>query len=164
MASARRKLLAFYLPILCGLASCLSALAQKPFDSKRDPEQDLLAAKDKATQEHKNIFLDFGGNWCEPCLMLDAALNQDSELATTLEHNFVVVHVAVGILSSSKKVNHLREQLPKFHSYPHVIVLTADGTVLHDEVKGDFMTNADGKGIDHKVLDAFLEKWSPQKQ
>ena len=95
---------------------------------------------------------------------LDAALNQDSELATTLEHNFVVVHVAVGIFSSGKKVNHLREQLPKFNRYPHVIILTADGIILHDEVTGDFLTNADGKGIDHKVLDAFLEKWSPQKQ
>ena len=153
------KVSVFLLSLLLSTGSVTAQ--QKPFDSKRDPERDLIAAKAEAKRDHKNIFLDFGGNWCGPCLLLDDALSQDPDVADTLKRNFVIVHVAVGIFHSGDKVKELREHLPAFNRYPHVIILAPDGTVLHDELKGDFITNPDGKGISHKVLKSFLEEWSP---
>lgn len=135
--------------------------ADKPFDSHRNPEQDLFEAKKQAAAEHKNIFLDFGGNWCPPCLELDRTLHEDRSLEARLQRSFVVVHVDVGGIFSNKAATKLRQQFPKFKSYPHIIILGPDGRLLHDEISGDFMTNSDGRGYSREVLAKFLDKWAP---
>ena len=149
------------LPCLAAGLLWATAHAQKPFDSKRDPQADLQAAEQQAALEHKNVMLDFGGNWCTYCLQLDAALHDDPELLARLTRNYVVVHVDVGGLFSNRKANKLRANYPRFNSYPHVLVLNADGRIVHDQVRGDFLTKDDGKGLSHRVLGEFLDRWAP---
>jgi thioredoxin-related protein len=145
------------------LAPCLLA-SDKPFESHRDPEKDLLDAEKQATAEHKNIFLDFGGNWCPPCLELDRALHEDKDLEARLQRSFVVVHIDVGGIFPNKAATKVRKQFPQFKRYPHVVIVSPEGKVVHDEVSGDFMTNADGRGYSHEVLGKFLDKWAPDTQ
>jgi predicted protein tyrosine phosphatase len=51
---------------------------------------------------------------------------------------------------------------PKFKGVPHMMVLSADGKLIHDEVRGDFRTKDDGKGLSHHVLSEFLKRCSPE--
>jgi thiol-disulfide isomerase/thioredoxin len=151
----------FVLGAMLLISPCVLA-ADKPFDSKRDAEQDLRRAVEQASAQHKNIFVDFGGNWCPPCVELDEALRGDPNLTRRLEESFVVIHVDVGGLFPNKAATRIRKQYPRFKSVPHVLILTSDGKLLHDEVRGDFLTNDNGKGYSHKVLARFLDRWAPQ--
>ena len=62
------SLAAFQLPLLWG---------QGPFDPKQNAEQGLKNGIKQAKQVHKNILLDFGANWCAPCVSLDLLLETD---------------------------------------------------------------------------------------
>jgi thiol:disulfide interchange protein len=92
--------------------------AMGPFDSHRDAEQDLRLAEKQAAAEHKNIFLDFGANWCSPCVALDQYLHEDPRLMARLERDYVVVRVSIGIWSSSKQTTAVRNRYPKFKEVP----------------------------------------------
>ena len=56
---------------------------------------DIAAATAQARREHKRILLDFGGNWCGDCQILDMYYHQ-SPNAQLLAQYFVVVHVDIG--------------------------------------------------------------------
>src|SRR5258706_13865051 len=55
---------------------------------------DIDAAMTKARAERKRVIVDFGGNWCGDCKVLDANFHK-SENAALLESGFVLVHVNV---------------------------------------------------------------------
>jgi thiol:disulfide interchange protein len=49
---------------------------------------DIAAAITQASQQHKNIILAFGGDWCGDCLVLDYYLHQPPN-AELLSNNFI---------------------------------------------------------------------------
>jgi len=113
--------------------------------------KEALAA---AAREHKRVLLDFGGNWCIDCHILENAFHQP-RIAPLLNNNFVVVHVDVGKydknldLAKRYKVN-----LEK--GVPSLAVLTARGVVLYstfDFERARVMTEED--------VIAFLDQWKP---
>lgn len=135
--------------------------ANKPFDSHRDAEQDLLLAEKQAAAEHKNIILDFGANWCAPCVALDLFLHENSKLAERLERSYVVVRVGIGIWSSSKETTVVRNRYPKFKAVPHILILTPDGTLLHDASRDPIADDPKHNIYDYDALAALLDKWAP---
>ena len=56
---------------------------------------DLSAALRTAPAAHKRILLDFGGNWCGDCQVLDIYF-KDPVNAPIINANFIVVHINVG--------------------------------------------------------------------
>ena len=57
--------------------------------------QDIRRALATAVKQHKNVLLDFGGNWCIDCHILENAFHQP-RIAPLLNDNYIVVHVDVG--------------------------------------------------------------------
>ena len=55
-------------------------------------KSDLAAALHAAPRSHKRIILDFGGNWCPDCHVLDLYLHDQSN-RPILEANFILVHL-----------------------------------------------------------------------
>ncbi|HUL57031.1 MAG TPA: thioredoxin family protein, partial [Usitatibacter sp.] len=55
---------------------------------------DIKAGVAEAARTHKRVLLDFGGNWCTDCKVLDAYMHRPENAA--LLERFVVVHVNVG--------------------------------------------------------------------
>jgi thiol:disulfide interchange protein len=107
-----------------------------------------------AAREHKRVLLDFGGNWCIDCHVLENAFHQP-RIAPLLNDNYVLVHVDVGRydknldLAKRYKVN-----LEK--GVPSLAVLSARGAVLYSTVdfeRAHLMTEED--------VIAFLAKWRP---
>lgn len=133
--------------------------ADKPFDSKRDPQRDLEAAEAQAKVEHKNILLDVGGNWCSWCLVLDGQLHHEPN-QSLLGKGFVVVHVSHGIFFGTN--DKFLRQFPKVRSYPHLFILAPDGHVLK-EVDASEISPDDkhAKSYDEVKIHDLLVKWTP---
>ena len=116
--------------------------------------QDIRRALATAVKQHKNVLLDFGGNWCIDCHILDDAFHQP-RIAPLLNSNYIVVHVDVG--KYEKNLDLAR----KYHvnlekGVPSLAVLDSLGKVLYgtsDFERARMMSEDD--------VIQFLDKWKP---
>jgi thioredoxin 1 len=116
--------------------------------------QDIRRALATAAKQHKNVLLDFGGNWCIDCHVLENAFHQP-RIAPLLNSNYIVVHVDVG------KYDKNLDLAKKYHvnlekGVPSLAVLDAMGKVLY--ATGDF-ERAHLMSEDDVIQ--FLDKWRP---
>jgi thioredoxin 1 len=116
--------------------------------------QDIRQALAAAGQQHKNVLLDFGGNWCLDCHVLDNAFHQP-RIAPLLNGNFVLVHVDVG------KYEKNLDLAKKYHvdlekGVPSLAVLDAKGNVLY--ATRDFER---ARVMSEEDVIQFLDKWKP---
>jgi thiol:disulfide interchange protein len=107
-----------------------------------------------ASKQHKRVLLDFGGNWCIDCHILENAFHQP-RIAPLLNQNYIVVHVDVGRYDKNLDLaKRYRVNLEK--GVPSLAVVSARGAVLYSTVdfeKARMMSEDD--------VIAFLEKWKP---
>src|SRR5271165_6942835 len=90
----RLAFLTLGLVLMLGRVSAYSALPDiYPAPEKAKP--DLAAALKTAAATHKRVLLDFGGNWCGDCHVLDIYFH-DQANSPILEANYVLVHVNIG--------------------------------------------------------------------
>ena len=116
--------------------------------------QDIRRALATAVKQHKNVLLDFGGNWCIDCHILDDAFHQP-RIAPLLNSNYIVVHVDVG------KYEKNLDLAKKYHvnlekGVPSLAVLDSLGKVLYgtsDFERAHLMSEDD--------VIQFLDKWKP---
>ena len=73
------------------------------YSETSDASADIAAALVRARHEHKRILLDFGGNWCGDCQVLDIYYHQ-SPNAELLDKYFIVVHVNIGHMDKNVDV------------------------------------------------------------
>ena len=124
------------------------------YKANANAAQDIRQALADAGKQHKNVLLDFGGNWCIDCHVLDNAFHQP-RIAPLLNSNYVVVHVDVG------KYDKNLDLAKKYHvnlekGVPSLAVLDALGKVLY--ATGDF-ERAHVMSEDDVIQ--FLDKWKP---
>ena len=128
-----------------------------------DPAQakaDLAAALTTAAQTHKHILLDFGGNWCGDCQVLDIYFHDATNLPL-LEANFVLVHVNIGETGINANFD-LAEKygIPLHKGVPALAVLDEKGALLYSQKGGEF---EDMRHLESSALTAFLMQWKPAK-
>lgn len=132
-----------------------AAALNASFDPLRDPARDLETAKVEAQRGGKRVLLEIGGERCEWCHVLDTFVEGDAEIRSFRDANFVWV-----------KVNHSEEsenqaflaQYPVIKSYPHLLVLEADGKLLHSQSTDELEK---GKAYDRRKFFALLKEWAP---
>ena len=142
------------------IAAAGSFAVENIFDPSRDSAKDLAAAKSQAQVQHKNILLDVGGNWCSWCHLLDRTLHENPGLTSALEKNFVVVHVN---WDPDHENQAFLSHYPKTEGYPYLLVLAADGKLLHaqptDVLEADHKLNS---GYNQAAVLEFLTRWAPR--
>src|ERR1700719_145413 len=69
-----------------------------PAPDQAKPE--LAAALDAAATTHKRVILDFGGNWCADCHVLDHYFH-DTANAPILQANYILVHINIGRMTDN---------------------------------------------------------------
>ena len=116
--------------------------------------QDIRRALAVAGKQHKNVLVDFGGNWCIDCHVLENAFHQP-RIAPLLDGNYIVVHVDVG------KYDKNLDLAKKYHvdlekGVPSLAVLDAQGKVLY--ATGDFER---ARMMSEDDVIQFLAKWRP---
>ncbi len=123
------------------------------YSETADPAADIKAALAQAKKEHKRVLVDFGGDWCGDCQVLDIYMHQPPN-DQLVENNYVVVHVWIG---------HIDQHLDVPEKYgvlihkgvPELAVLTPDGKPVYAQ-KGEF---EDMRHMQAASLTEFLEKW-----
>ena len=123
------------------------------YSETADPEADIASALKEAKSEHKRVIVDFGGDWCGDCQVLDIYFHQAPN-AELLEKNFVLVHVWVGQIDTNLDVP-AQYGVPIHKGVPALAVLDADGKVVYAQ-KGEF---EDMSHMEASAVTEFLEKW-----
>ncbi len=138
--------------------SSMQAAAQSGFQvnphlysETADPAADILAAERAARQQHKRILLEFGGNWCGDCQVLDYYYRQQPN-ADLLARYYVVVRVDIGHMDHNVAIAQ-RYHVPITHGVPALAVLDARGGLLYAEHEKEF------EHTSPEAITAFLSRW-----
>ncbi len=100
------------------------------------PSADIASALKQARAEHKRVILDFGGDWCGDCQVLDIYFHEQPNLEL-LEKNFVLVHVWIGRMDKNIDVA-AKYGVPINRGVPALSVLDSRGKVLFAQSTGRF--------------------------
>jgi thiol:disulfide interchange protein len=121
------------------------------YSETANPTADISAALMRARKEHKRVILDFGGNWCGDCQVLDIYYHQ-SPNAELLAKYFIVVHINIGHMDKNVDVAK-KYQVPIAKGVPALAVLSAHGTLLYSEREKEF------EHTSSEAVNAFLNRW-----
>ena len=124
-----------------------------------DPAQakaDLAAALKIAATTHKRILLDFGGNWCGDCQVLDIYFH-DPANRSILEAKFVLVHVNIGHMDANLDIARQYE-VPLQRGVPALAVLRENGKLLYSQKGGEFEAMS---RMELSAVTKFLKQWEP---
>lgn len=127
------------------------------YSDTANAKQDIRQAILTASSEHKHVLIDFGGNWCEDCQVLNLYFH-DPGNASLLAANYVLVDVNIGEFDRNLDVAR-RYGIPLKLGVPALVVLDGSGRVLYAQRHGEFEKM---RLLNSAALTAFLKKWKPQ--
>ncbi len=146
--------------LIVSLVMSAAALhAQKPlphahvYPEVAAAEGDIASALATAKREHKRVLLDFGGDWCGDCQVLNVYFHQPENLAL-LDKHYVLVDVNVGHFDQNVDVAG-RYGIRLDNGVPQLAVLTSAGKPVVEQ-HGEFRQMRD---MESSSVHEFLEKW-----
>lgn len=148
--------------IISGGRSDLSRLRQPTsldaviYSKSADAHAQIAAALAQARVQHKRVLLDFGGNWCYDCHVLDLAFRR-SDLAPLLEANYVLVNVDVEEFNYNLDIVK-QYGLSIMKGVPMLAVLSSGGKVLVSSSNGAL---EDARALGPEELIRFLSAYKP---
>jgi thioredoxin-related protein len=132
--------------------------ARHLYNPAADAKAEIADAVNRASEEHKNVLLQIGGNWCKWCLSFNDLVTNDQVLNKCLHDNYVVVHVNYSKENMNEKV--LAELgYPQRLGFPVFVVLDDKGNRLYTQNSGGL---ADGKSHSKEKILRFFKYWSPK--
>lgn len=148
--------------VIRALLSCLAfaalpVLAAEPiYPDVSRARADLATGLKEAAQSNRRVLVDFGGNWCGDCKVLDANFRKP-ENAALLQARYVLVHVNVG----DKGIDHNfdiaeRYGIPLKKGVPALAILEGDGRLVYSQKSGEFESM---RRMDPQSVNDFLRKW-----
>ncbi len=130
------------------------AVKKHLYSETANPRADIAAALKQARAEHKRVILDFGGDWCGDCQVLDIYFHQ-SPNAELLAKHFVVVHVDIGRMDRNVDVAQ-KYNVPIKKGVPALAVLDAKGKLLYSQENKEFENM---RNMNSGSVTEFLNKW-----
>jgi thiol:disulfide interchange protein len=124
------------------------------YSETANPRADIAAALQQARREHKRVLLDFGGDWCGDCQVLDIYFHQSPNEELLAKH-FVVVHIFIGHLDLNVDLA-AKYGVPLNKGVPALAVLDAHGAVLYSQKTGEFENM---RNMEAQSVTAFLNRW-----
>jgi thiol:disulfide interchange protein len=152
----RALLLALALGALAPVARAQGPGARHQIYSETaDPKASIAAGLAQAKREHKRVIIDFGGDWCGDCQVLDIYFHQQPNLGL-LQKSFVLVHVWVPETLDKNGDIGLKYGVPITKGVPALAVLDENGKVLYAQRTGQFN---DMRHMDVGSVSEFLNRW-----
>src|SRR5277367_3588550 len=115
---------------------------------------DLAAALAAASAGHKRVILDFGGNWCTDCRVLDFYFH-DPANKPILDANYILVHVNIGRMNENLNIA-VHYQIPVNKGVPALAVLGMNGRLIYSQKAGEFEAM---RGMQSAAVTDFLLRW-----
>ena len=134
----------------------LTAQSRHIYPDPGQAKTDLAAALKAASSDHKRILLDFGGDWCGDCQVLDLYLHNDKN-RELLEKNFILIHVNVGHYDANLDLA-AKYKVPLERGVPALAVLDDSGKLLYSQRTGEFESM---RRMDPNTVTTFLVQWKP---
>jgi thioredoxin 1 len=135
----------------------LAAPAANLYPDPAHASADIAAAVEQAKREGKRVIVDFGGDWCTDCKVLDVNLRKP-ENAALVEKRYVIVHVNVGERGIATNFDVAeRYGIPLKKGVPALAVLDGEGRVIHAQKAGEFENM---RAMDPASVHDFLVKWA----
>lgn len=135
-----------------------SSTGRDLYPSPAQARADIAAAFRTSAATHKRILLDFGGNWCGDCQVLDIYLH-NAVNRPLLEANFVLVDVNVGHLDENLDLAR-KYDIPLVKGVPALAVLTDKGKLLYSQTNEEFEKM---QRVQSSDVTRFLVRWKPVK-
>ncbi|HEX4321261.1 MAG TPA: thioredoxin family protein [Acidobacteriaceae bacterium] len=156
---SRFSLLAILSALLFSAAILHSYAAEKIIYPEPDQAKaDLAAGLKAAAASHKHIIIDFGGNWCGDCQVLDIYFH-DPGNKPLLDANYVLIHVNIGHMTENLSIAQ-RYQVPLEKGVPALAVLDEHGRLLYSQRTGEFESM---RRMESSAVTSFLLQWKPAK-
>ena len=136
--------------------ACVPARSAEPdiYPAPGQAKSDLASALAASAVAHKRVILDFGGNWCPDCHVLDLYFH-DSVNRPILEANYILVHVNIGRMNENLDIAE-RYQIPLRKGVPALAVLGERGELLYSQRTGEFEAM---RGMQSSAVTDFLVHW-----
>jgi thiol-disulfide isomerase/thioredoxin len=148
-----------------GIVAVFALTAGPAFSAGRDiypdpseAKADIAAALKTAAATHKRVIIDFGGNWCGDCQVLDIYFH-NAENRPILESNYVLVHVNVGHMDENLDIAE-HYGVPLGRGVPALAVLSDKGKLLYSQKSGEFEKM---RRMEASSVTSFLVQWKPAK-
>jgi len=156
----RRKLTlrVFLFLAIASLSIAAYAAERQIYPAPEQAKADLAAGLKSAAATHKRIILDFGGNWCGDCQVLDIYFH-DPANKPLLDANYVLVHVNIGHMDENQDIAE-RYQIPLKKGVPALAVLDEHGKLLYSQRTGEFESM---RRMEIGSVTSFLLQWKPAK-
>lgn len=120
-------------------------------------DADIAAGLKDAATTNRRVLVDFGGDWCPDCIVLDRYFHA-AENAALLQKHYVLVHVNVGDKGITDNFAIAqRYGIPLEKGVPALAVLDPDGRVVFAQEQGEFEAM---RKLDPASVRTFLLKWA----
>ena len=158
MTYARTSWITAVLTLLAAVTGAAALGAPRDiYPSSDQAKSDLAAALATAAATHKRVLLDFGGNWCTDCHVLDSYFH-DSANQPILDANYVLVHINIGRLNANVDIAE-HYQIPLAKGVPALAVLSERGDLLYSQKTGEFEAM---RRMQSTAVSEFLTQWKAQ--
>ncbi|HEX3891340.1 MAG TPA: thioredoxin family protein [Terracidiphilus sp.] len=137
-------------------AGAASSAGREIYPDASQAHADLAAALKTAAASHKRVLIDFGGNWCGDCQVLDIYFHNEAN-RPILESNFVLVHVNIGHMDENVDIAQ-RYNVPLAKGVPALAVLSENGKLLYSQRGGEFEAM---RRMESSSVTQFLVQWRP---
>jgi thioredoxin 1 len=156
LSSARRPLRLAIPALLAALLAATGAFGQalSIYNENADAHAEVRDALARAAREHKRIILDFGGNWCGDCRVLDIYFHREPN-AALLADNYVLVDIDIGRMDKNVDIAQ-RFNVPLQKGVPALAVLDSHGRLLYSQTNGEFERM---RSMDPDSVTQFLQHW-----
>ncbi|WP_419804516.1 thioredoxin family protein [Terriglobus sp.] len=124
------------------------------YDDTVDPHKDIAAALAQARREHKRVIVDFGGDWCGDCQVLDIYFHQPQNKAL-LDKYYVLVHASVGHIDKNLDIP-IGYGVNIKKGVPALAVLDSRGKAVYAQATGEFENM---RNMNSSAVTEFLNKW-----
>lgn len=150
---------------LLSLIAALALIAGTALAANRDiypdPSEanaDIATALKTAAASHKRVIIDFGGNWCGDCQVLDIYFHNQQN-RPILESNYVLVHVNIGHMDINLDIAE-KYGVPLGKGVPALAVLSDSGKLLYSQKSGEFESM---RRMEASTVTNFLVQWKPTR-
>ena len=133
------------------------ALEREIYPAPEQASADIAAALKTAAAEHRRVILDFGGNWCTDCQVLDLYFH-DAANKPLLDAHYVLVHINIGRVDQNLDIAE-RYEVPLNKGVPALAVLDRHGKLLYSQKTGEFEAM---RRMESKTVTQFLARWQPK--
>jgi thioredoxin-related protein len=146
-----------FIPVLIIL--CITVKAQdtkKLYDPALDGMKQIREAVASAAKDGKQVWIQYGGNWCSWCIKFDAFCKADTAITKIIAENYIPVKLNYDPVNKNEAANAYMGNPARF-GFPVFIIIDSKGNVIHIQDSGLL---EEGQGYSKQKVTGFFRQWT----